>query len=79
MPISKSWMYLIGIAVFSLFIVIGWQTYQISSGGTSQITDSVIEMKHDTLLAPTVENFLKTDPKFSATQLQNSSSGANGQ
>lgn len=61
---GNTWKILIVIGVASLLAVVGWEFFQIASGGRTSFSLSVNEMNRSNLISDSVETHLRNDPEF---------------
>jgi len=56
---NRLFLYLVGIGVLILFLLVGWEVLQISTGLKSSVNQTVILMPRDTIFTDNVKNFLE--------------------
>ena len=61
---NKTWKLLIAIGVVFLLVVIGWEIFQVVSGGRSNFDLSVIEMDRSNLFTENIEKHLTSDRNY---------------
>jgi hypothetical protein len=76
---NNSWKYLIIIGIVSLLAVIGWEAYQIATGGRVKFALTVLPMERDYILSPALYELLEKDPNYipESTTDNNSTNSSN--
>lgn len=59
--LNSSWKLLIYVGVFFLILVIGWEIYEVSTGGRSDFSLVVVDMPKTTLFTKNLEDHLSND------------------
>lgn len=61
---GNTWRILIVIGVVSLLAVVGWEFFQIASGGRTSFSLTVNEMNRSNLISDSVESHIRNDTEF---------------
>lgn len=61
---TRAWKILIAAGIISLVAIVLWEFYQVTSGGRTTFSLTVVEMGRSNLLSPGLEEHLETDPDF---------------
>jgi hypothetical protein len=59
--LNTAWKFLVYLGIFSLIAVIGWEVYQITTGGRAEFTLVVVEMPKSVLFTKNLEDHLNND------------------
>lgn len=61
---NTTWKRLLIIGTIILLLVIGWEVFQIASGGKTSFNLTVLEMGRSNIFSPNLERHLTTDPEY---------------